>query len=169
MLFWIIILLFLCTFSAFLSSFFLSRFWCRLITVCVCAPNQIIFWQMVIRPHFILFIYFYFSVCFFIVMMIFSPCFLEPPVTTTSTTLHLFILLAQLFDSLIRSNFKWHIIFDAVHGGVHLVRNHLFNGGINVTVYNHHFTLSLSLSFFQLTHTAKRIVSYLVMVTFIWF
>lgn len=154
-LFQIIILLFLCTLSAY-SWFHFGL----LIAVCVrIKSNQIIFWQMLIRSHFILFIYFHFCACiFFSAVMICRLWFLEPQRNWQRQRWRRHLLLAQLFDSLNRSNFKWHIIFDAVHAPrcVNLaIGNHSF-------IWSFHFLFPV---FFSCTHTVKRIASEL---NYIW-
>lgn len=103
---------------------------------------------MLIRPHFILFI----SLDFF-----WCCCCSDDDIpglvlgTPRQQRHNLFILLAQLFDSLIRSNFKWYIIFDAVHGGANLVEPFVLILVASTRLYyNHHFTLSFSKSHFFL-------------------
>lgn len=111
---WAITILFLCTLRVLLP-------FCWLLY----APNQIMFWQILFLPHIYLFVYSGF------LFAVWADCDAESKrgrakyfglcdSLDSDDERHLFILLPQLFDSLSRSDFKWHIICVAVHNSVNL-------------------------------------------------
>lgn len=138
---------------------FLVSFWP--FDCCVCAhqikSNNILTNVNSLAFYFI-YLFSFLCVYFFSAVMICRLWFLEPQRNWQRQRWRRHLLLAQLFDSLNRSNFKWHIIFDAVHAP----------RGVNLAIGNHSFIWSFHFLFpvfFSCTHTVKRIASEL---NYIW-